>query len=76
MWATYFSIGAFDSKLNAQKTVENPQASKDESSMFIKQKQMKRLSMNYFITHAIYVNKKQQRKDTQEPSQVYSWRHM
>ena len=38
----------------------------------IKQKQMKRLSMNYFITHAIYVNKKQQRKDTQEPSQVYS----
>ena len=30
----------------------------------IKQKQMKRLSMNYFINHAIYVNIKQQRKVT------------
>ena len=30
----------------------------------IKQKQMKRLSMNYFISDAIYVNIKQQRKVT------------
>ena len=30
----------------------------------IKQQKMKRLSMNHFITHAIYVNIKQQRKVT------------
>ena len=30
----------------------------------IKEQQMKKLSMNYFITHAIYVNIKQQIKDT------------
>ena len=30
----------------------------------IKEQQMKKLSMNYFITHAIYVNIKQQIKET------------